>query len=155
MSLKEGKGRWKGQGGARWQRVCLNMYGITENIFPFQFRHNRWHFHTLTYTTLYFVNQRSYKTLAMQAHAFTRTRCFYSLNVIFSHLIVYKEGLGYLSYVLSLRGLPLPPTCVFVTVIQAQEFCLRLNVEESDRGLYKVSVISALRDVTSLSCVLS
>jgi hypothetical protein len=49
------------------------------------------------YTTLYFVNQRNYKTLAMQAHALTRTRYFYSLNVIISYLIVHKEGLGYLS----------------------------------------------------------
>jgi hypothetical protein len=43
------------------------------------------------------MNQRNYKTLAMQAHALTRTRYFYSLNVLISHPIVYKEGLGYLS----------------------------------------------------------
>jgi hypothetical protein len=32
---EEGKGRWKGQGEARWQRVCLSMYTITENMFLF------------------------------------------------------------------------------------------------------------------------
>jgi hypothetical protein len=48
-------------------------------------------------TTLYFVNQRNYKKTAMQAHALTRALYFYSLNVIISHQIVYKEGLGYLS----------------------------------------------------------
>jgi hypothetical protein len=74
------------------------------------------------YTTLYFVNQRNYKTLAMQAHALTRTRYFYSPNVIISHPIVHKEGLGYSPYVLSLHGLPLPPTCVFVMVIQVWRY---------------------------------
>jgi hypothetical protein len=43
------------------------------------------------------VNQRNYKTLAMQAHTLTRKRYFYSLNAIISHPIVYKKGLGYLS----------------------------------------------------------
>jgi hypothetical protein len=33
----------------------------------------------------------------MQAHALTRTRYFYSLNVIISQPVVFKEGLGYLS----------------------------------------------------------
>jgi hypothetical protein len=49
------------------------------------------------HTRMYFVNQRNYKTLAMQAHTLTHTRYFYSLNVIISHLVLYKEGLGYLS----------------------------------------------------------
>jgi hypothetical protein len=40
------------------------------------------------YTALYFVNQRKYKTLAMQAHVLARTRYFSSLNVIISHPIV-------------------------------------------------------------------
>jgi hypothetical protein len=43
------------------------------------------------------VNQRNYKTLAMHAHALTHTRYFYNLNIIISHPIVYKEGLGFLS----------------------------------------------------------
>jgi hypothetical protein len=47
------------------------------------------------YTTLYFVNQRNYKTLAMQAQALTRARCFYSLNLIISHPIIYDKGVGY------------------------------------------------------------
>jgi hypothetical protein len=76
------------------------------------------------YTTLYFVNQRNYKTLAMQAHAFTRTRYFYSLNLIISHPIVYNTRKNWVisPYVLSLRGFPFPPTCAFVTVIQAQSY---------------------------------
>jgi hypothetical protein len=45
----------------------------------------------------------------MQAHTLTRTRYFYSLNVIISHLIVYKEGLGYLS-VCALASRSYPPT---------------------------------------------
>jgi hypothetical protein len=31
--IVRGKGRWKGQGGARWQLVCLSMYSVTKNIF--------------------------------------------------------------------------------------------------------------------------
>jgi hypothetical protein len=63
------------------------------------------------YTALYFVNQRNYKTLATQAHALTRTRYFYSLNVIISHPIVYKEGLGYLS-VCAIASRSSPPSHV-------------------------------------------
>jgi hypothetical protein len=69
------------------------------------------------YTTLYFVNQRNYKTLAMQTHALTHTCYFYSLNVIISHPKVFNEELVISPYVLSLHGLPLPPTCVFAAVI--------------------------------------
>jgi hypothetical protein len=69
------------------------------------------------------VNQRTYKTVARQAHVLTRTRYFYRLNVIISHSIVYKEGLGYLSVcAIASRSSPpsLPPKCVFVTVIQTR-----------------------------------
>jgi hypothetical protein len=65
------------------------------------------------FTTLYFVNQRNYKTLAMLAHALTCTRYFCSLNVIISHLIVYKEGLGYLS-ACAIASRSSPPTHVFI-----------------------------------------
>jgi hypothetical protein len=59
------------------------------------------------------VNQRNYKTLGMQAHALTRTRYFYSLNVIISHPIVYKEGLGYLS-VCAIASRSYPPSHVCI-----------------------------------------
>jgi hypothetical protein len=56
----------------------------------------------------------------MQAHALTRTRYLNSLNVIISHPIVYKEGLGYLS-VCAIASRSSPPShCVVVTVIQAR-----------------------------------
>jgi hypothetical protein len=61
------------------------------------------------YTTLYFLKQRNYRTQAMLAHALTRTRYSYSLNVIISHPVVYKEGLGYLS-VISIASRASPPT---------------------------------------------
>jgi hypothetical protein len=48
-------------------------------------------------TTLYFVNQGNCQTLVMQAHALTCMHYFYSLNIIISHPIVYREGQGYLS----------------------------------------------------------
>jgi hypothetical protein len=45
------------------------------------------------YTTLNFVNQRNYKTLAMQTHALTRTRYFYGLNVTSDNVQV-RTGLS-------------------------------------------------------------
>jgi hypothetical protein len=66
------------------------------------------------YTALYFVNQRNYKTLAMQVHALTRTRYFYSPNVIISHRIVYKEGLCYLS-VCAIASRSSPPSRVCIS----------------------------------------
>jgi hypothetical protein len=69
--------------------------------------------YTNFYTTLYFVNQRNYKPLAMQAHVLTRTCYFCSLNVIISHPIVYKEGLGYHS-VCAIASRSSPPTHVCI-----------------------------------------
>jgi hypothetical protein len=43
------------------------------------------------FTTSYFLNQRNYKTQAMQTHALTRTRYFYSLNVKISHPTVQER----------------------------------------------------------------
>jgi hypothetical protein len=58
----------------------------------------------------------------MQAHALTRKRYFYSLNVIISHPIVYKEGLGYLS-VCAIASRSSPPFhVVFVTVNEARSY---------------------------------
>jgi hypothetical protein len=31
--IVRGEKRWKAQGEARWRRVCLSMYSITENIY--------------------------------------------------------------------------------------------------------------------------
>jgi hypothetical protein len=108
-----GEGRWEGQGAARRQRVCLSMYSVTENIYSLLISTQSVAFScTDFYTTLYFTNQRNYKTLAMQAHALTRTRYFYSLNIIISHLIVTRKDWVISPYVLSLRGLPLPPMCI-------------------------------------------
>jgi hypothetical protein len=90
------------------------MCSVIENIFPLLISTQSVAFsHTDFYTTLYFVNQRNYKTLAMQEHALTRTRYFYSLNVIISHPIVYKEGLGYLS-VCAIASLSSPPSHVCI-----------------------------------------
>jgi ribosomal protein L24E len=73
----------------------LCMYRKTENIFyPFNFDTvGGILIHGLLYS-LCFVNRRNYKTQAMQTHVLTRTRYFYSLNVIISYPIVYKQGLG-------------------------------------------------------------
>jgi hypothetical protein len=77
------------------------------------------------YTTLYFVNQRNYKTLAMQAHAFPLTRYFYSLNVIISHPIVHKEGLGYLSVcAITSRSSPPSHACICNVHTGSELFCV-------------------------------
>jgi hypothetical protein len=49
----------------------------------------------------------------MQANALTRKRYFYSLNIIISHPIVYKEGLGYLS-VCAIASRSSPPSHVCI-----------------------------------------
>jgi hypothetical protein len=77
------------------------------------------------YTTLYFVNQRNYKTLAMHAHAVTRTRYFYSLNVIISHPIVYKEGLGCFSAcAIASRSFPPSHVCLCNGQKSSKLFCV-------------------------------
>jgi hypothetical protein len=54
------------------------MYSVAENIFPLLIQTQSVAFwYNDFYTKLYFVYQRDYKTLAMQAHALTRTRYFY------------------------------------------------------------------------------
>jgi hypothetical protein len=87
---------------------------ITENFFPLLISTQSVAFlYTDFCTTLYFVNQRNCKTLAMQAHALTRMRYFCSLNVIISHLIVLREGLGYLSVcAIASRSSPLTHACI-------------------------------------------
>jgi hypothetical protein len=137
---KVGKKKWTGQGTARWQRVCLNIYSVIENIFPLFISTQSVAFSfTDFYTTLYFVNQRNYKTLAMLAHTLTHTRNFYSLNVIISHPIVYKEGLDISPYVLSLCSLLLTPICVFVTVIQAQSYVVSTAQEEPSNNYITIT----------------
>jgi hypothetical protein len=78
------------RGRVRQERVCLSMFCVTGKIFPFQFRQNRWHFDTVTFT---------------------------------QHCT--RKDLVISPYVLSLRGLPLPPTCVFVTVKSRLRVMLR------------------------------
>jgi hypothetical protein len=91
------------------------MYSVTQNtFFPLFISTQSVAFsYTDFYTTLYFVNQRNYKTLAMPAHALTHTRYFYSKNIIISHVIVYKERLGYLS-VSAITSRSSPPTHVCI-----------------------------------------
>jgi hypothetical protein len=61
--------------------VCLSMFNVTEKNFPLlistkslEFSYNDF------YTTLYFVSQRNYKILTMQAHTLTQMHYFYSLR---------------------------------------------------------------------------
>jgi hypothetical protein len=73
------KGTWKEQGGARQQRVSEQKKVFLKTSFPLLITTQSVGFScTDFYTALYFVNQRKYKTQAMQAHALTRTRYFYS-----------------------------------------------------------------------------
>jgi hypothetical protein len=135
-SLKEGKGRWKGQGRTRRQRVWLNTYNSAiENILPLLISTQSVAFSCTDFcTTLYFVNQRNYKTLAMLAHALTRTRYFYSLNVIISQLIVHKESLGYLS-VCAIASRSSPPSHVGIcNGHQGSELCC-VHCTVRDRAL--------------------
>jgi hypothetical protein len=83
------------------------------------------------YTTLYFVTQKNYKTLEMQAHALTRMRYFYSLNVIISHLTV--QGKIELSLRMCYRFTVFPSlTSVFVTVNKAGWLLLCYNMEGNE-----------------------
>jgi hypothetical protein len=43
------------------------------------------------------IKKKKLPKLGIQAHALTRTRYFYNLNVIISVPVKYKEGLGYIS----------------------------------------------------------
>jgi hypothetical protein len=76
------------------------MCNVTKNsLFPLLISTQSVAFwYTDFYTTLYFVNQRHYKTPATQAHALTRTRYFYSLNVARKVWVISP-------YVLSFRGI--------------------------------------------------
>jgi hypothetical protein len=68
------------------------------------------------------VNQRNYKSLAMQAHAFNpHALLLQPKRNNFTSDSTTKDWVMS-SYVLSLRGLPLPPTCVFVTVNEAWSY---------------------------------
>jgi hypothetical protein len=61
----------------------------------------------------------------MQTHALTRKRYFYSLNVMISHLAVYKEGLGYLSVcAIALRSSPPSHICIYDGQRSSELFCV-------------------------------
>jgi hypothetical protein len=80
MGKEVGKGR--GGGGLKTQRVCLSMRRKTENFFSLLISTQSVAFWCPDFlTALYFVNQRNFKTLAMQIRGLTRTRYFCSLNV--------------------------------------------------------------------------
>jgi hypothetical protein len=114
MSVSEGKGRWKGKGQQDGNESVWAWRVQLKTFFPLLISTQSVAFsYTDFYTTLYFVNQRNYKTLAMQTHAFTRTRYFYSLNIIISHLTENKEGLGYLS-VCAIASRSSPPSHVCI-----------------------------------------
>jgi hypothetical protein len=81
--------------------------------------------------TLYFVDQRNYKTVAMQAHALTCTRYFCSLNVIISHPIARKEGLGHFSACcVGRRSSPPYHLCVCNCHPSSELFCVRCSYED-------------------------
>jgi hypothetical protein len=114
-------------GGGQDGKASVSMFSVTENIsFP------RFNFDTIGgiliryfCTIVCFVNQRNHKTLAMQAHALTRTRYFYSLNVVISHLIVYKEGLSYLSVcAIASRSSPPSHVCICNGHPSSELFCV-------------------------------
>jgi hypothetical protein len=79
----------------------------------------------------------------MLAHAFTCTCYFYSKNVKISHPIEYKEGLGYLS-VCAIASRSSPPTCVSVTVIQAQSYVASTVHHTGKTGKGKVIPLHAI-----------
>jgi hypothetical protein len=127
--------QWEGMRRWKWQREVI----FTENIFPLLISTQSVAFwFTNFYTTLYLVNQRNYKTLAMQAHALTPTRYFYSLNVIISHPIVYKEGLGYL-FVCAIASRSSPPThvCVCNGLRSSELFCVHCVVTFLKSALWR------------------
>jgi hypothetical protein len=112
------------------------------------------------YTTLYFVNQRNYKTLAMQAHALTRKRYFYSLNVIISHPTVQSEGLGYLSVcAIALRSSPPSHVCICNGQRSSELFCVHCRA--TFKGMIFVLIscgmeswyFSALQNIINERCV--
>jgi hypothetical protein len=74
----------------------------------------------------------------MQAQALTRTRYFYSLNVIISHPIVYKEGPGYLS-VCAISSRSSPPTHLRICNGQrsSELFCVHCTSSHDSRKTSK------------------
>jgi hypothetical protein len=77
-----------------------------------------------------FVNRTNFFSLAMQAHALTRTSYFYRLNVIISYPIVYKEGLGYLSAcAIALRSSPPTHVCICNGHPSSDLFCVHCFIE--------------------------
>jgi hypothetical protein len=65
------------------------------------------------HTALYFLFIKGTIKYWQCRHTPKPARYFYSLNVIISHLIIYKEGLGYLS-VFAIASLSSPPSHVCI-----------------------------------------
>jgi hypothetical protein len=75
------------------------------------------------YTTLYFVNKRTYKTPAKGTRAVTRMRNFCSLNVIISHQTLKGRTRLFLCMCYCFAVSPsLLPTCMFLAVFQADSY---------------------------------
>jgi hypothetical protein len=80
----------------------------------------------------------------MQVHAFTRTRFFYSLNVIISHPIVQTEGLGYLSIcAIASRSSPPSHLCICNGHHSSELFCVHCTSDSTRRGSHTSEVWDA------------
>jgi hypothetical protein len=112
--------------GRKTQRVCLSVYTVTENVFSFPrliSTQTVAFWYTYFFTTMCSVNQKNYKTSAVQTRALTRMRCLYGLHAVISQPIVNKVGLGYLSICdVTSCGLLHSCTCVFVMVIYVRSY---------------------------------
>jgi hypothetical protein len=133
------------------------MFSATENFFLSILTQSVAFWYTDFYTTLYFVNQRNYKTLGMQAHTLTRARYFYILNVIISHPIVHKEGLGYLS-VCAIASRSSPPTHVGICNGHpgSELFCVhrtRLHHVTTHKNKIRTNVYSATRTNVTITVI--
>jgi hypothetical protein len=115
-------------------------------FFPLNFNTIGGVWYTDFYAILYFVNQRNYKTLATQAHVLNRTRYFCSLNVIISHLTVYKEGLSCLSVcAIASRSSPPSNVCICNGQPSSELFCVHFE-SVSDSGAPESTARSRMTD---------
>jgi hypothetical protein len=119
-----GEGKMEGARGSKPTKSLFEHVYKTENIFPLFISTESVSFWCTNFsTTLYFVNQRNYKTLAVQTHALTRTRYIYNLNVIISHPIVQgRTGLS-LSVCYRFAVFPSLPR-VFISHPSSELFCV-------------------------------
>jgi hypothetical protein len=111
--------------GSKTAKRLSEHHSVIENIFSLLISTQSVAFTYDFYTTLCFVNQRNYTTLAMQTHALTRTRYFYRVNVIISHPIVYKDVLGLFSVcAMDSRSSPPSHVCICNVDPSSELFCV-------------------------------